>query len=537
MIRGGMQNWPLLIGTILDHAETFHPRQEVVSRLIEGPLHRTTYAEIGRRARQCGAALKRLGAGEGDRIATLAWNTHRHLEVWYGAGHIGAVYHTVNPRLFDEQIAYIVNDADDRIVLVDLTFIPLLERLRDKCFAGRKLVVLTDRANMPQSSLDLECYEDLLAAEDDSLPRAEIDENAPCGLCYTSGTTGQPKGVLYTHRSNVLHSLMVHGADVLGFTARSVILPVVPMYHANAWTVAFTAPMTGAKLVLPGARIDAESICTLFREEKVTMSAGVPTVWIDAIPRLQEKGRGTLERVLIGGSAAPRWMVEAFDALGIGVSQAWGMTEMSPIGTFTGMRPGMEALGADELMDERLKPGGPMYGVEIRTLDDADNTLPHDGESAGRIQVRGPCIVSEYFNGAGGEQLDGEGFFETGDIGTIDRFGFVAITDRTKDIIKSGGEWISSVELEGEAASHPGIREAAAIGVPHEKWGERPLLAVVRNEGSGTTAQEVKDWLAARVAKWWLPDEVLFIDDMPHTATGKLDKLTLRKRVAEIRGG
>jgi fatty-acyl-CoA synthase len=532
MIRGKMQDWPLLVGTIMDHAERVHPTREVVSRSVEGPIHRTNYGEIGVRSRKCAAALKRLGIAAEDRVATLAWNTWRHIELWYGIAHIGAIYHTLNPRLFDEQLAWIINDADDRILFADLTFVPILERLAERCLVGRKLVILTDRAHMPQSSLDLLCYEDLIAAEDDTLPRAALDENAPCGLCYTSGTTGDPKGVLYSHRSNVLHAVLTGGADQFGARSVDCLLPIVPMFHANAWGIAFAAPMVGAKLVMPGPKMDAASICELMHQEDVTISAAVPTVWIDVIARLREEGVGKLRRVLIGGAAVPRWMAEALDDLGIALCQGWGMTEMSPLGTTSVIRPGMEDFTREQRVDYAIKQGVPFYGCEVRIADEDGVSLAHDGETSGRIMVRGPACVGEYFNGAGGNVLDAGGWFDTGDVGTVDSFHYVSLTDRSKDVIKSGGEWISSVQLENEAASHPGVREAAAIGVPDPRWSERPLLVVVRNDDSAVTAAEITEWLTARVAKWWIPERIEFVDALPHTATGKLDKKVLRKRYA-----
>ncbi len=532
MLHGGMQDWPLRVSTIIDHAARAHGRQEVVSRLVEGPIHRTTYADIAARARQVAAALKRLGVEQGDRVATLAWNTHRHLELWYGIAGAGAVYHTVNPRLAEEQIAWIVNDADDRLVFADLTFIPLLEKLRDRCLAGRTLIAMTDQAHMPDTSLDLLCYEELIAAETPDFPWVELPETAAVGLCYTSGTTGAPKGVLYSHRSNVLHSLTCQSADVLGFRTTSVVLPIVPMYHANAWSIAFSAPMTGAKLVMPGCRMDGAGLCDLIEQEGVTCSAGVPTVWMGLIDEMRRRAfrPETLERVVIGGSACPGWMIETLKhEFGVETFHAWGMTEMSPVGSFGLHKPGMEKLDSETRHKLKMKQGAAFYGVEMRIVDEEGRELPWDGVSAGRLKVRGASVVARYFKDAGGEILDAEGWFDTGDLATIDEWGYMHITDRTKDVIKSGGEWISSVELENQASGHDDVVEAAAIGVPDEKWGERPMVLAVRKAGSALSADELRDWLAPRIARWWLPERILFVEALPHTATGKLDKVAIRR--------
>ena len=531
MLQGGMQDWPLRVSTIIDHAARVHGRQEVVTRTIEGPMHRTNYAEIGRRARQVAAALKRLGVEQGDRIGTLAWNTHRHLEIWYGIAGAGAVYHTLNPRLPEEQIAYIMNDADDRMLFTDLTFVPHLERLRDQCVGKRPIIVMTDRANMPATQLDMLCYEELIAGEDPDFPWIEVPETAPVGLCYTSGTTGAPKGVLYSHRSNVLHSLTTQGADILGFKATTCVLPIVPMFHANAWAIAFSAPMTGAKLVMPGARMDGVSLCDLLDQEGVTCSAGVPTVWMAIIDEMRRRGwrPEKLERVVIGGSACPAWMIETLEKeFGVQVMHAWGMTEMSPVGSFGVTTAGMERLDAGERMALKFKQGAPFYGVEMRLIDDAGTELPHDGSTAGRLQVRGCSVVREYFKGAGGQILDKDGWFDTGDLATIDEYSYMQITDRTKDVIKSGGEWISSVDLENIASGHEDVVEAAAIAIPDAKWSERPMVLAVLKPGSTLTADELRDYLRPRVAKYWLPDAIRFVDALPHTATGKLDKKALR---------
>ncbi len=524
MIRGGMQDWPLRVHTILDHAERMHGAREVVTRTIEGPIHRTNYAEVSRRARQLSSALKRLGVEEGDRIGT-------HLETWYGIAGVGAIYHTLNPRLAEEQIAFIVNDADDRMIFTDLTFVPHLEKWRDSCVGKRPIIVMTDRAHMPESSLDLICYEELVASGDPEFAWAQVPETAPVGLCYTSGTTGNPKGVIYTHRSNVLQSLTVQSSGIFQFSPLSSILPIVPMFHANAWSLAFSAPMTGAKLVMPGAAMDGPSICQLLRDEGVTFSAGVPTVWMGAIEEMRANGKpDKLERVIIGGSAAPEWMIVTLEKeFGIEVMHAWGMTEMSPVGSVPVTKPEMAGLDEAARLQLKLKQGAAFYGVEMRIADEEGKTLPNDGETAGRLLVKGPAVVGEYFKGAGGNILDADGWFDTGDLATIDRYGYMQITDRTKDVIKSGGEWISSVELENIASGHDDVIEAAAIAIPDERWSERPMVLAVLKPGSALTADQLRDYLRPRVAKYWLPEQIRFVDSLPHTATGKLDKKVMRQ--------
>ena len=538
MLSGGMQDWPLRITAILDHAARVHGRREIVTRTVEGPIHRTDYARLAGRARQCASALARLGAKPGDRIGTLAWNTHRHLELWYGAGGIGAVYHTINPRLFAEQIRYIIEDADDRLIFTDLTFLPELEKRRDDCLKGRRIVALTDAAHMPDSPLDLLCYEDLIAREPADYPWHDVPESAPVGLCYTSGTTGAPKGVVYTHRSNVLHALMIYGQDGLALGSNSVVLPIVPMYHANAWALAFTAPMVGAKLVLPGAGMDGASLCDLIAQEDVTFAAGVPTVWITVLDELRRRGVApeSVRRIMTGGAACPAWIIDAYAReFGIEIVHAWGMTEMSPVGSIATPRPGMETLDPEDLMRLRLKQGAPFFGVEMRIVDDQGRDLPWDGASAGALRVKGPCVAGAYFRGAGGGILDEQGYFDTGDLATVDSYGFIQITDRTKDVIKSGGEWISPVELENQAACHPEIMEAAAIGIPDDRWGERPLLLAVRTVDGTVGEAELLDFLRPKVARWWLPEAILFLEEMPHTATGKINKLALRALYRDFR--
>jgi fatty-acyl-CoA synthase len=535
-----MQPWPLRVTKILDHAATFHGRREIVTSTVEGGTHRYDYASLAGRARRCANALEKLGVKPGERVGTLAWNTHRHLEVWYACAGLGAVYHTVNPRLFEEQIQWIVADAEDSVLFVDLTFIALAERIAAACKSVRRVVILTDRAHMPETSLpDPVCYEDLLASSSPEFEWREVDENSALGLCYTSGTTGRPKGVLYSHRSTVLHTLLINTADAFGLSSQSVVMPVVPLYHANAWSLPFSAPMVGAKLVLPGNRLDGASLQQLMHAEAVTFTAGVPTVWSGLIDhvRATKTTLPRLKKVVIGGSACPASMFDAFEReLGIEVMHAWGMTEMSPVGSWATPRAGMAELPEAELRAERLKQGAPVFGVEMRIVDREGAPLPHDGVAQGALRVRGPAVLRQYYRGAGGEILDDAGYFDTGDIATIDRYGFMQITDRVKDMIKSGGEWISSIDLENAAVGHPAISEAAAIAVPHPKWGERPLLLAVLREGAKVEGADLLEWLKDKVARWAVPDRVLFVQELPHTATGKLDKATLRTRFAPEAG-
>jgi fatty-acyl-CoA synthase len=540
-IQGGMQRWPLRISSILDHAADVHSHREIVTRTVEGSLRRLDYAGLRERVRRCANALENIGVRPGQRVGTLAWNTHRHLELWYACGGMGAVYHTVNPRLFEEQIQWIVSDAEDSVLCVDLTFVPLAERIAAACPCVRQVVILTDRAHMPETALpNALCYEELLEAASAAFTWRDVDEESALGLCYTSGTTGRPKGVLYSQRSTVLHAMHVNTVDAFGLSSRDVVLPVVPMYHANAWSLPFAGPMTGAKLVLPGARLDGESLCQLMAAEGVTFTAGVPTVWSGVVDHLRAThGRlPALRRVVVGGSACPPALFDALEReLDIEVLHAWGMTEMSPVGSFATVRASMEDLTPHELQTVRLKQGGPVFGVEMRVVDRAGAPLPCDGTSAGALRVRGFAVLRQYYKGAGGEILDRDGYFDTGDVATIDRHGYMHITDRAKDMIKSGGEWISSIELENAAVGHPAISEAAAIAVPHPKWGERPLLLAVCRAGWQLEGAELRAWLGNKLARWALPDEVRFVESLPHTATGKLDKASLRARYASASGG
>ncbi|MGL4542767.1 MAG: long-chain-fatty-acid--CoA ligase, partial [Polymorphobacter sp.] len=475
---GGMQDWPLLVWRLIDHAALNHPNREIVSLTVEGPKVRTSWGEVQRRARKVAQALAGLGMQPGDRIATLAWNTHRHLECWYGISGMGGVAHTINPRLFEDQIVYIANHAEDRVLFFDLSFLKLIETIAPRLETIEKFVLLTDRAHMPASSpLALLCYEDLVAAQDGNFTWAEVDENAPSGLCYTSGTTGNPKGVLYTHRSNVLHAFAASLNDVFGLSAQTVVMPFSPMYHANAWSVPYAAALTGAKLVLAGPFTDAPTLQKLIVDEDVDFTLAVPTVWLSMLQHLEKTGEhlGKLKRVAIGGSAVPRMMIERFqNDHGVTVSQIWGMTEMSPIGTSGTPCPDVLAMGPDAKLDAQCKQGRAVFGVEMKIVGDDGTELPRDGVAFGRLLVKGPWTVGQYFKGDGGQVLDADGWFDTGDVATLDPLSYMHIVDRSKDVIKSGGEWISSIELENAAVGCPGIAEAAVIGVAHPKWDERP---------------------------------------------------------------
>lgn len=533
-MKGLMQDWPLVVTTIIDHAARFHGEREVVTRTVEGPFHTTNYKEIHLRARKVAQALEKLGCKQGDIIATMAWNTHRHLESWYGIMGMGAVCHTLNPRLFSEQLVYIANHAEDQFILVDLTFVPVLEAVADQLKTVKGFIIMTDRAHMPETTLkNVHCYEEIVEAESGDYAWAKIDENDACGLCYTSGTTGNPKGVLYSHRSNVLHALIGGSADVMGLRSVDVVLPVVPMFHANAWALAFSAPMVGAKLVMPGSKMDGESIYELLDKEKITTTAAVPTVWLMLLQYLQKTDAKlpALNKVIIGGSAAPRTMIETFEReYGAEVVHAWGMTEMSPMGTLGALKAGMEDFTAEQLLDVKVKQGRPVYTVEMKITDDDGVELPWDGKAFGHLMVKGPAVAGAYLKAEGGDILDAEGWFDTGDVATIDEGGYMQITDRAKDVIKSGGEWISSIELENTAVGHPDVAEAAVIGIVHPKWDERPLLICVAMEGKNPTKEDLLGYLEGKIAKWWTPDDVVFVDEIPHNATGKILKRALREQ-------
>ena len=533
-MQGLMMSMPLMISSLIRHADRWHGDTEIVSRTIEGPIHRYTYRDAHSRARRLARALGGLGVRPGDRIATLAWNGYRHFELYYGISGMGAVIHTVNPRLFFDQLVYILGHAEDRYVFFDLTFAPLVEKLAPSCKVVEGWVAMTDRAHLPALGVpNLLCYEDLVGAADDDYEWPQFDENTASSLCYTSGTTGHPKGVLFSHRSTLLHALGTAAADVNNYTARSTVLPIVPMFHVNAWGIPYAAPLVGAKLVLPGAGLDGASLYELCEQEKVNCSSGVPTVWFNLIAYLKEKNvrLTTLKRTIIGGSACPPAMIRTLrDDYGVTVTHGWGMTEMSPIGTINNPKRKHAALDPEDQVALAAKQGRPLFGVDMKIVDAAGRELPHDGRAAGNLLVRGPWILGRYYRDEGGDPLTADGWLPTGDVGTIDPDGYLGITDRSKDIIKSGGEWISSIELENIAMGHPAVAEAAVIGVPHPRWDERPLLIVVRRAGADVSRDALLGFYEGKVAKWARPDDVVFVDELPHTATGKLSKRTLRER-------
>ena len=531
---GLMSERPLLISSILTHAATYHGDGEIVSRTVEGPIHRYTYAEAETRARQLARALLRLGIKPGDRVGTLAWNTFRHVELYYAISGIGAVCHTINPRLFDDQIVYIVNHAADRLLFVDTTFLPLVERLAPRFPPGCRIVPLTEEGARLDTELPLlPAYETMLAAEEAGFAWPEFDERTAASLCYTSGTTGKPKGALYSHRSTLLHAFGISLPDAISISARDVVCPVVPLFHACGWGIPYAVPMNGAKLVLPGPRLDGESLYELFEGEAVTYSLGVPTVWLGFEAYLSASGKrcSTLERVLSGGSAVPPSLIEAFARHGIDVRQGWGMTEMSPLGTTAAFKAKHRGLEGPAQVALKSMQGRPVFGVEMKIVDDADRAQPHDGRSMGELLVRGPWIVAGYFadEEASAAAVEPDGWFHTGDVATIDPDGYLQITDRRKDVIKSGGEWISSIELENAAVAHQDVAEAAVIAVPDPRWGERPLLIVTPQPGCHPERAALIALLARQFPKWMLPDEVVMIDEMPHTATGKIMKTRLRE--------
>jgi acyl-CoA synthetase (AMP-forming)/AMP-acid ligase II len=526
MRLGEMQDWPLRVTRLVDHAEREHADGEIVTAWADGSITRSTYGKVARDARKMAQALERLGIKPGDRVATLAMNHEHHLIAWYGTVGMGGILHTINPRLFDDQLEYIANHAEDRVLLYDRVFTPLVEKMKSRWNTIEHYICFDPAEGEFRQWID---------AEDGNYRWVEGDERAPLGLCYTSGTTGNPKGVLYEHRSTMLHTLAQLSPDVMGLSKQAVVLPIVPMFHANAWGVPWAGAATGAKLVL-SADYRPERMCQLFREEKVTHSAGVPTVWLTMIEHIERTGEelGPLKQVTIGGSAAPRAMIRWLRERGVEVGHAWGMTETSPIGTCGSPPAGWDDMTDEEQVELIARQGRVPFGVELRTVDDEGNVLPRDGKTSGRLQCRGPWVIKRYFK-AEEDATDEDQWFDTGDVAAMHPDGTIQITDRSKDVIKSGGEWISSIELENAAVGHPGVAEAAAIGISHPKWDERPLLCVVRANGNDVSANDIREHLKRHVASWWLPDAIEFVDELPHTATGKLSKLRLREQFRDYR--
>ncbi|GLU35636.1 3-(methylthio)propionyl-CoA ligase [Trinickia caryophylli] len=531
-LQGRMMDVPLNVSMLIRHAARYAAGTEIVSRRVEGDIHRYTYRDCEKRARQLAQALMRLGVAPGERIATLAWNGYRHLEAYYGIPGLGAVCHTINPRLFPEQIGYIVNHADDRYVLFDVTFAPLVAALAPRCPRVKGWIALADETHMPAlPGVPVLCYESLVGAESGEFEWPEFDERQASYLCYTSGTTGHPKGALYSHRSVVLHAYGASLPDAMGLSARDSVLPVVPMFHVNAWGIPHAAPLTGAKLVLPGKDLDGKSLHELMETERVTFSAGVPTVWMGLLAHVRNAGGrfSSLERTVIGGSSCPPAMLRTFeDEYGVRVIHAWGMTEMSPLGTLARLNWEQSQRPRDAQRRLLEKQGTVIFGVDMKVVGPDGRELPRDGAAFGDLYVRGPWVIERYFGSDESPLVDG--WFPTGDVATIDEEGFLHITDRSKDVIKSGGEWISSSDVENVAIAHPDVAEAACIACLHPKWGERPLLVVVRRPtGSALTREALLAFYEGKVAKWWVPDDVVFVPELPHTATGKLSKMKLRE--------
>lgn len=532
-MQSTMMNSQLVLTTVMNFAEKVYGSSEIVSITLDNPNHRYTYRDAFKRVRQLGNALKTLGAELGDCIGTLAWNDYRHFELYYALAASGIVCHTVNPRLFEDQLDYIINHGEDKWIFADVSFVPLLQKMQDRIPNVKGFILLTDAAHMPNDSglRNVQCYETLLAAETDQITWPEFDENHPASMCYTSGTTGDPKGVIYSHRSTLIHCYAASLPDTFGVSVRETILPIVPMFHVNGWGIVYVAPMCGAKLVMPGPKMgDGETLCNLINEEKVTISAGVPTVWLALINHLKANNLkvDTLNRVTIGGAACPLSIIKTLkNDYGVEVRHAWGMTETSPLGTYNTFKPGMENLSEAEQDAIKVKQGRPIFGIDIKIVDDSNQELPWDGESSGAVKVRGPWVTGSYYK-SDKAAIDADGWFETGDVATIDPEGYMQITDRTKDVIKSGGEWISSIELENLAVDHPKVAEAAVIGVYHPKWTERPLLLIVTQPGETVTEEEMLAWYDGKLAKWCIPSAVEFVDSLPHTATGKLSKKDLR---------
>ena len=541
-IPGLMQESDLMISSLLRYASEYHGGMEIVSRSVEGPIHRYTYREAEQRAKQLANVLiNQFGIEQGDRVGTLAWTTYRHFELFYGVSGMGAVLHTTNPRLFDDQVSYIINHAEDRILFIDLDFVPLVEKLLPELGSIEKFIILTDRDHMPDTGLpNVLCYEDVLAAESTDYDWPTFNERAASSLCYTSGTTGNPKGVLYSHRSTIIHALSAAQNSAYGLSIYDVIMPIAPMYHANAWGLPYVSAMLGAKLVLPGPKMDGAHIQHLIESEGVTFSCAVPTVFSMLFQYLEDSGKkvATLKRTMIGGSAVPKAMTEKFrEVYGVSVLQLWGMTETSPLGVVACPTPQVDALPPEIREDVMDKQGRVQFGLEIKVLDEDGKPVARDGVAYGDLWVRGAWVTASYYRNEGGKVLDKDGWFPTGDVVTIDQYGYMKITDRSKDVIKSGGEWISSIDIENLAVGHPKVLQAGVVGVFHPKWEERPILVIKPAPGQQPTEAEILDFLKGKIAKWWMPNAVFIIDDMPLTATGKIKKITLRQQYKDCLKG
>ena len=532
-----MQPFSLRVSEVIDHAARYHPNRKIISRNIEGPITETSWIKIHHNSKRLSKALIKLGIRKGDRIGVMAWNTARHLEIWYGVPGSGAINHTLNPRLFSKQLSFIINHAEDKFLIIDIDMLPIIEKILPYCKTVEKVIVISDQEKMPISVIpDLISYEEILKEQDGDFDWIRGDEREACGICYTSGTTGNPKGVVYTHRSNVLHAMTSASPDMLNLSSRDRVMPVVPLFHANGWSIGYTAPLVGASMVMPGKEMTPEALYEML-EKGVTVTAAVPTIWLLLLNYLKanELKLSTLQRVIIGGSSCPRAVIETFQKdFGVQVLHAWGMTEMSPLGTICSFKPEILELNEKDRISIQETTGHPPFSVELKITDDNGNKLPHDGKTQGKLWSRGAAVVQQYLK-TEEETLDKFGWFDTGDVATIDKNGYMRITDRSKDIIKSGGEWISSIDLENAAVGHAEIVEAAAIGINHPKWDERPILVVVSKQNSKVSKEDIFEFMKSYVAKWQIPDDIIFVDEIPHTATGKISKIDLRKILEEKR--